>query len=86
MWSAIGILSGWVGFLASRSDRSKKVQSYLLVGVAGAVIGGMTVEALGLSETVSSLDPISAFNALIVSGLFITFYIVIIIFFRKHRI
>ncbi len=84
LWSVIGVLSGWVGFLASRSHKTKRAQPYLLVGAGGGLVGGTSAEALGLSETAASpLDPVSAFNALLFSGLFIILYIGIVLLLRK---
>jgi len=82
-WIATGVLSGWIGYLASWTKGSDRVRPYLLVGVVGGVLGGTLTHETTATKGMLSLDPTSIFNALIASALMVTIFVVVTSFFGR---
>jgi uncharacterized membrane protein YeaQ/YmgE (transglycosylase-associated protein family) len=80
-WIAIGALSGWIGYLATRTNEPGPIKIYLAVGSIGGLIGGLSAQALGFAESTASIDPTSILNALIASALLIVLFVAFLNFF-----
>lgn len=76
-WIGIGMLSGWIGHLATRTEKENHSLHYLAVGIIGAIFGGLIVHDLGAPQESNLLFTNSAFNALITSTLFVTIFAVL---------
>jgi uncharacterized membrane protein YeaQ/YmgE (transglycosylase-associated protein family) len=84
-WIIAGALSGWIGYLATRTDQGGQARIYLIVGIAGGLIGGLAANILGISDSSNTIDPNSILNALIASALAIIMYVAGVSFFAKGR-
>ena len=80
-WIVIGALSGWIGYLGTRTAEGDHILRYLMVGIIGGFLGGVATNSLGLSESVQGISVDSIFNALITSALFIVVFVVFLNFF-----
>lgn len=47
IWVLFGMLSGWIGYLATRTEGKTDSRPFITVGIAGAVIGGFVTSRLG---------------------------------------
>lgn len=75
-WIIAGLISGWIGYLASRRDVNADFVPFAIVGVVGGIIGGGASRQLGISAAPVAIDAESIFNALFVSAVFIVCYAV----------
>lgn len=81
LWTIIGAMTGWIGYLASRGDKPTHIIPYLAVGIIGGILGGVTSRALGLVNSSYAVNPDSVFSALVLAVLFVGLYAVAVIFF-----
>jgi uncharacterized membrane protein YeaQ/YmgE (transglycosylase-associated protein family) len=84
-WITVGALSGWIGYLATRTDQGGNPRTYLIVGVIGGLMGGLAAKILGFGDSSNALDSSSILNALITSALFIVVYVAGTSFFGNSR-
>jgi uncharacterized membrane protein YeaQ/YmgE (transglycosylase-associated protein family) len=83
-WIVVGALSGWIGYLATRSDEAGHPKTYLTIGMIGGLAGGFVARLMGMSDGGSgALDPSSILNALIASALLIALFVVGMYFIGK---
>lgn len=47
LWVLFGALAGWIASMIANTNTSQGVLGNIIVGLAGAVIGGFIVQALG---------------------------------------
>lgn len=47
IWAIFGGLAGWIASLLMRTNQDQGAIANIIVGIAGAVIGGLIVRALG---------------------------------------
>lgn len=80
-WIIIGALSGWIGYLATRNSEKDHILPYMMIGMAGGLMGGGLYQILGLSDGSLAVDTGSIFNALIFSALLIAVYVILLNFF-----
>lgn len=80
-WIIIGALSGWIGYLATRTSEDGDIRPYIIVGIGGGLAGGISADLLGMSAGSEAIDPGSIFNALIVSAICISIFGVLLNFF-----
>jgi uncharacterized membrane protein YeaQ/YmgE (transglycosylase-associated protein family) len=60
LWIIIGALAGWIGSKIMGTDKAQGGLANILVGVAGAVLGGFLTRAL-LRDDPSNNGPIASF-------------------------
>lgn len=49
VWIIFGALAGWIASLIMRTDAEQGAVMNIVVGIAGAIVGGFIVRALGYS-------------------------------------
>lgn len=47
VWAIFGGLAGWIASLLIKTNEEHRVMANIIIGVAGAIIGGMIVRILG---------------------------------------
>ena len=62
LWILLGLIVGWVGSIATRSNYRQEPFMDIVVGIIGALIGGLVMNLLGLS-LVTGFDVVSLFIA-----------------------
>lgn len=62
LWLIFGGLAGWVATLFVGTDSSFGVVGNVLIGIAGAVIGGFIADALGASREAGIERPTSVIS------------------------
>lgn len=82
-WVLIGAISGWIGYLLTRTDKSGPVRTYVSIGVMSGLVGGLLTCILGISETDSGIETFSLYSALVVSGVIVTVFAVFLILYRS---
>lgn len=77
IWLLIGTLNGWIGYLASRTGKRRQVECFLIVGMAGSLLGGVLAEHIGLPEIDGTIDAVSGLSAILMSAIVVVVYSVI---------
>jgi len=75
LWIVVGALSGWIGYLATRTGKAGHLTPCLAVGIIGGVVGGFAAQRLGALKSSGLLEPESILNALLLSAVFMTGYL-----------
>lgn len=70
IWILFGILSGWIGYLATRTEGKTDSRPFILAGILGAVIGGFVTSRLGSGRNGLASDTDSLIYALTASIIF----------------
>lgn len=85
IWLLLGALSGWIGYLASRTPEKGHISIFLGIGMVGGVVGGAIAEQAELAEIPESIDAASSITALFLSAVVVILYSVIASIMRKRR-
>lgn len=64
LWIVFGALVGWIASLVMKTDAQQGVVMNVVVGIAGAIIGGWIMSAFGQAD-VSGFNPYSFMVALL---------------------
>jgi uncharacterized membrane protein YeaQ/YmgE (transglycosylase-associated protein family) len=48
LWVGLGVLTGWIASLATRTSDHQATMPYVLIGIIGSVCGGIVGRSLGM--------------------------------------
>ena len=63
LWIFFGTLSGWIGYLVTRTSESSYAAPYIITGSLGAIVGGYATRDIGGGGQYA-LNPTNLFIAL----------------------
>lgn len=69
LWICFGVLSGWIGYLVTRSHEPRSKVPYLVLGTIGAILGGFVTRNIGVPSDGLVINPTSLLTALLTSML-----------------
>jgi uncharacterized membrane protein YeaQ/YmgE (transglycosylase-associated protein family) len=64
VWVIVGAIAGWLAGIMTTSNRQQGLSQDIVLGIVGAVIGGLLLNALGVGGSVSGVNFTSILTAL----------------------